>query len=121
MQPYSRAWRLGTTSNAFWEGKDEGEDIWEVLRAGGFGALGWEPVGDPFDLFQLYRGNPRGLHLALRTRAEEAGVPRAKAALIASQYRLYDEVSTGDVIVAARGGRFLAVGIVSEPTPDKPN
>src|SRR6266851_6842341 len=96
MQPHSRAWRLGTTSNAFWEGEDEGEDIWEVLRAGGFGALGWG-VGDPFDLFQQYRYDPSGLHLALRTRAEEAGMPRGKAALIASQYRLYDEMSTGDL------------------------
>jgi hypothetical protein len=121
-QPRSRVWRLGTTSNAYWEGgEDQGEDIWNRLRAGGFAALGWEAVDNPFPLFERHRGDSRALHLALRAKAEEAGLPRPKAAHVASVYRLYHEIKPGDLIVAARGGRFLAIGVVSDPAEGRPN
>ncbi len=98
-------WRIGTRLG-------EEESIWELMRSGGFVAIGWAKLGD-----LAHISTEKAARDTLRQALEkEYGTPPNVASRKAGEIRNFVEsISEGDLVLAADGKRILGIGHVSGP------
>ncbi len=100
-RPY---WRIGTSNGEFPRNR------WDLMRAGGLVAIGWDQLGDLSELAAA-----EGFQEQLKRRLAER-YPTAPAATgrAASQIaRFLEKIAVGDLVVAADGATVLGIGRVT--------